>query len=579
MNSVVRYCSHCRAPYPEGERFCPIDGGAIVEEDESEHDPLIGQTLSGRYLIRQRVGQGGMGVVYEADHIALDKRVAVKFLLDKFTTDREVLARFHREARTASRIGHENIIDITDIGETDSDHRSYIVMEYLEGRDLGAELQECGSLAPRRAVHIIAQVLRGLAAAHDKGIIHRDMKPENVFLTSREDVRDFVKIMDFGISKIIDAHDSKVRLTETGAVVGTPIYMAPEQARAEQTIDHRADIYAVGVMFYEMLCGRPPFVATTYLELVTQHLFDTPPALSSMRPEVPPALEQAVMRALEKDPAARHQSARAFAQAIPPAEAFEGEVWDGLPTLQGDRTAPPAAKAGAGAFAAPTTARSRHWQKGRSRAPLAIVGAALLLAAGMIALALLTRGGSKEDPEQAAATATTTADAGVAPAKEVPPSPSEPIVEPMGRVILEVDSSPQGAKVYIDGTLRGVTPLKLDDVELGEHELRLTLHGYKDVTKNKQMREGYTETFYATLAAKSSSHKSKSKSGGSIRKPEAEHGTSPAPAPDKSPTPQPPTPKESPDHTPEPPVAPAPDKQPTKKPNPYLNKKPNPYTR
>ncbi len=577
MNSAVRYCSHCRAPYPDGERFCPVDGGAIVEEDEAAPDPLIGQTIGGRYLVRRKVGQGGMGVVYEADHIALDKRVAVKFLLDKFTTDREVLARFHREARTASRIGHENIIDITDIGETDSDHRSFIVMEYLEGRDLGAELQESGALTPRRAVHIISQVLRGLAAAHDKGIVHRDMKPENVFLTNREEMRDFVKIMDFGISKIIDAHDSKVRLTETGAVVGTPIYMAPEQARAEQSIDHRADIYAAGVMFYEMLCGRPPFVATTYLELVTQHLFDTPPALSSMRPEVPPALEQAVMRALEKDPAARHQSARDFAQAIPPAEAFEGEVWDGLPTLQGQTSTPSGANAGGGAFAAPTAARSQNWQKGRSKAPLAMVGGALLLAAGMISIAVLSKGGSGEDRDKVAATPPADANGATQPHALPDASveaPREVIVAPLTSV-LEVDSRPKGANVYIDGKHRGVTPVVLDDIEIGDHELRLSLRGYQAIETVKHVRAGYTETFVAALATKSSGRRSHSTSSGRKRKSGDDSGKSPAP----SKTPHESQPETQPDHAATPPVETTPGAEPNKKPNPYLNKKPNPYTR
>ena len=556
MKPAVRYCSQCRAPYPEGERFCPRDGCAIVEStDDDAQDPLIGRTIADRYLIRGRIGQGGMGVVYEGDHIALDKRVAIKFILDKFTTDQEVVARFHREARTASRIGHENIIDITDIGQIEGEDRSFIVMEYLEGIDLAELLRGQRALPPRRAVYIINQVLRGLAAAHEKGIIHRDMKPENVFLTKRENAPDFVKIMDFGISKIIDAHDSKVRLTETGAVVGTPVYMAPEQARADESIDHRADIYAAGVMFHEMLCGQPPFTAPSYLQLVTQHLFDTPPPLRSIRPDLPPILEQVVLRALEKDPGARYATARVFAEALPPVEAFSGPEWNAPTTLSGAAVNASAQVPG-GAFAAPTTHPAPSAPRKRSSKPFIVVGAAVLIAAAMIIAALMT-GGDETEPTLATMPEGRDAAPHRAPAIDA----TTPSVEPISG-ILEIDSRPQGARVFLDGEERGETPLILEGIAVGGHELRLEKRGYQTLATTKPVRAGYSETFFGALATRSSGGRSQATSGGKRTRPTPARPDPPAttvgdPAIVK------PTPVDK------PPVV--------KKPNPYVKKKPNPY--
>ena len=230
----------------------------------SSSDPLIGRTIAGRYLIRRPLGRGGMGAVYEAQHVGLDRRLALKLILERHTGDREAVERFHREARTASRIGNQHIVQITDVGQAD-DGQSYIAMEYLEGSDLGQVLRAAGALDPARAIHIMEQVLLGLDAAHAEGIVHRDLKPENVFLTERNGAADFAVLMDFGISKVLAAEEERVRLTHTGVVVGTPIYMAPEQALGEPDLDHRVDLYAAGVMLYELLAGRPPFTGTTWV--------------------------------------------------------------------------------------------------------------------------------------------------------------------------------------------------------------------------------------------------------------------------------------------------------------------------
>ena len=296
-------------------------------------DPLIGVVISGRYQLVRRVGKGGMGVVYEADHLGLGKRVAVKLLLDKYTDDDEVVARFQREARTASAIGDDHIVEVTDAGTTD-DGRSFLVMELLIGDSLAAIAEATGPMPAVRAVPIVRQVLRGLAAAHAKGIVHRDMKPENVFLLQKPDRPDFAKIMDFGISKFMALSESKVRLTATGAVIGTPVYMAPEQAMGTGEIDARVDLYAVGVMLYELLAGRPPFEAPTYIALVTQHLNTPPPPLDGLRPDLPRSLVRAVHRALEKEPARRFASAGEMAAALPTDAELLG--LDRIATLSGN---------------------------------------------------------------------------------------------------------------------------------------------------------------------------------------------------------------------------------------------------
>src|ERR1700733_7149054 len=213
-----RRCAVCHATYAGGERFCSLDGGAIVEEAAT--DPLIGQTIDGRYFVRRWLGRGGMGTVYEADHVGLDKRVAIKFLSHD-DADRDASARFRREARAASRVIHEHVVQIFDVGSDAG--RDYIVMEFLDGRDLRQQLAGAGPLDPMRAIAIARQMLYGLHAIHEAGIIHRDIKPANVLLTTRDDV---VKIMDFGISKSIHVAET---LTGTGKVIGTPQYMAPEQ--------------------------------------------------------------------------------------------------------------------------------------------------------------------------------------------------------------------------------------------------------------------------------------------------------------------------------------------------------------
>jgi serine/threonine protein kinase len=273
-------------------------------------DPLIGTVLADRYEIIRRIGEGGMGAVYEGRHVVLRRQVAVKVLLEKFLEKTDLVARLLQEARLASAIGHENIVDVTDFGTT-SDGRAFVVMEFLEGEALAALVMRDAPLAVERCLRIVRQVVSALGAAHGKGIVHRDVKPENVFLLRRGE-QDVVKVVDFGVSKAVRSREDGaelLRLTRTGMVLGTPLYMSPEQARGGEDVDVRADIWAVGVMMYECLTGEVPFRANNYLGVISQVLTQEIQPPSRLRPElgIPPAVEAVVMRAMAKDREDRYQ--------------------------------------------------------------------------------------------------------------------------------------------------------------------------------------------------------------------------------------------------------------------------------
>ena len=286
----------------------------IVREDELEEgpDPMIGQVLSGLYKVDKRIGEGGMGTVYMAVHIHLNKPFAVKVLSDKVAANKMAVDRLLQEAQTASSIDHDNIVDVVSFDTTD-EGRVFLVMEFLEGFSL-ADLVEKGPMRPERTLPIAYQLCQALEAAHESGVVHRDLKPENVFIVRKRDL-DFVKVLDFGISKVKTAEAEQVRMTRTGQLVGTPLYMSPEQARGESDVDRHADIYALGVILYEMLCGRPPFEGGNYFQLLWKHGNESAQPLGE-RCDISPALEAAVMKALEKKPADRHQSMAEFEQAL-----------------------------------------------------------------------------------------------------------------------------------------------------------------------------------------------------------------------------------------------------------------------
>ncbi|MCX5731585.1 MAG: serine/threonine-protein kinase, partial [Deltaproteobacteria bacterium] len=261
--------------------------------------------LGDRYRIISRLGQGGMGSVYLAEHVTLGKRMAVKVLRPEFSRDEELLHRFQHEARAASQIGQENIVEVFDFGHT-PEGEAYFVMEALDGESLARILHRDGPMAVSRALPIFLQICPALGAAHQRGIVHRDLKPENVFVLRRTDGTDFVKVLDFGIAKGPGAPDAK-RLTRAGSIIGTPEYMSPEQASAT-SIDQRSDVYAFGVLAYETLTGRLPFDGDTPLATLMKHQSDAPLPPRRLRPELPPEVEEVVLRALVKRPEGRQQS-------------------------------------------------------------------------------------------------------------------------------------------------------------------------------------------------------------------------------------------------------------------------------
>ncbi len=272
-------------------------------------DRLLGTVIAGKYKILKKIGEGGMGSVYIANQDPIDRKVAVKVLLSKLAEDEVAVKRFEQEAKAISRMQHPNTVTIYDFGRTadDDEERLYIVMEYLRGQTLTQVLRQDGQLHPRRAARIMRQVCASLGDAHAAGIIHRDLKPDNIFLTEVGGDKDWVKVLDFGVAKLADSEGAGT-LTQTGMIFGTPKYMSPEQAEG-RPIDYRADIYALGVVLYELLVGRPPFLADTPVGLLLKHISEPPPPFKQVRADldIDPMIEAITMRALDKRPEGRQQ--------------------------------------------------------------------------------------------------------------------------------------------------------------------------------------------------------------------------------------------------------------------------------
>lgn len=307
----MAHCPHCNEYHPDDLMVCP-NTDRLITQAAPPADPLIGSELEGKYFIERKLGEGGMGAVYLGEHKMMKRKVAIKTLLPRFSTNANAVQRFQREAQAASNIGHPNIVTIHDLGQT-PDGTLYIVMEMLEGQDLGQELRALrkgggGILDPRRALSIMRQVAEGLAAAHEKGVVHRDLKPDNIFLTKDRDGGDRVRLLDFGISKIRTPGGEEARLTTDGSLLGTPYYMSPEQAQGKSDIDHRADIYAFGVILYELLVGRVPFEDENMLRVIVMHAREDPTPPRHVNPSIPAEVESLILRAMAKEPSVRVQT-------------------------------------------------------------------------------------------------------------------------------------------------------------------------------------------------------------------------------------------------------------------------------
>jgi serine/threonine-protein kinase len=298
-----RRCPTCGATYPLDFVVCPKDATSL-DRPGGDEDPLVGEVLAGSFMITGLLGEGGMGRVYEAEHVRLPRRFAVKVMLEQIATHPDAVARFEREAQAIARIVSPHVLDVVDVVRVQG--RPCMVTELLEGEELGNVLDRVGKLPLGQAIAIGRQVCRGLAAAHAIGIVHRDLKPSNLFLIDRDGGAPFVKILDFGIAKMADG----AQLTRTGMVLGTPAYMAPEQARGSSDVDARVDIYAVGAVLYHMLTGEPPFVDDDPAHTLSRVLSEDPRRPRAIERSIPEAVEVLIQRAMARDPAARPGSAQ-----------------------------------------------------------------------------------------------------------------------------------------------------------------------------------------------------------------------------------------------------------------------------
>jgi serine/threonine-protein kinase len=376
-----------------------------------------GDVLAGKYRVERILGAGGMGVVVAAQHIQLDEKVALKFLLPEALKVPEAVARFDREARAAVKIKSEHVARVTDVGKLESGS-PYMVMEYLQGGDLAGMLEKTGRLPVQRAVDFVLQACEAIAEAHSLGIVHRDLKPANLFCIKSPNGQLSIKVLDFGISKMTSATEN-VQMTRTTAVMGSPVYMSPEQMQTSKGVDARTDIWSLGVILHELLAGTVPFDSQTVTELAIRVATEPPPPVTSVRPEVPAGLEQAIFKCLEKPRERRFQDIAELAAAIAPfgtrhaqgsLERIQGTLG---PLLAPTRLSaePPETTAASGASPASSTQGS--WNvtgsatKAKSKAVVGIAGAAAVAALVVAGVLFMKR-----------------APAPVAPANPAPPAPA-----------------------------------------------------------------------------------------------------------------------------------------------------------
>jgi serine/threonine protein kinase len=321
----MKSCPVCGKEYSDTSKLCPIDASVLQMTD----DPLLGQNLAGKYRIERLISHGGMGSVYEGKHVLMDKRVAIKVLRTSLAIDNDVVARFSREAKAASRISHPNAVTVTDFGE-DENGVVFLVMEYLDGRTLKSIIKSEGPMALNRAVEIVRQVAGALDAAHQQGVVHRDLKSDNIMLSNTHG-DDWAKVLDFGIAKITEPDGGRdIDITAPNLVIGTPQYMSPEQCSQSSKIDARSDVYSLGVIVYEMLAGRVPFTGESPTVIMMKQVQHDPPSNRDARPELPAGIEKAIKRALAKQPVDRFQTAGDLAQALSNASS-EAPAADAVP--------------------------------------------------------------------------------------------------------------------------------------------------------------------------------------------------------------------------------------------------------
>ncbi len=482
------------------------------------NDPLIGQSI-GSYVVQRQLGEGGMGAVYELLHPGIGKRLALKLLHAEYAARPQIVQRFFDEARAVNVIGHPNIVDIIDFANL-PDGRAYITMEFLEGDSLASYIRKRGAMPVSEAADIAHAIASALAAAHKSGIVHRDLKPENIHLVPRPDNPRYVKVLDFGIAKLSsDLHANPSSATRSGVVMGTPTYMSPEQAMGRtREIDHRTDIYALGIIIYEMLTGEVPFQAESFGDLMLKHLQAQATPVRQLRPELGEGWTAVVDRALAKKREERFQSMDemvaaidAAAAGLTPAVAAPGERTVAAPSgaigsaplvprpvggtvAYGDPSQPQQGTLAAAAGATPSLVEAPR--RGSRAALFGITG--VLAAVAAVVVFLIVRGSvgkeaaatvppdamtvAAKTPPDAMMAVVTPPDAMVAiamPPDAAPPpppvihthTPSSTHHKPKGKGTLKVLATPW-ATVIVNGKARGTTPLTLE-LPAGRHKLEL----------------------------------------------------------------------------------------------------------
>ena len=435
----MKICPVCSTEYADDVRFCPNDGQTLRSSGPAQD--LVGQVIADRYHVVKKLGEGGMGQVYLAEHVKMGRRSAIKVMNPSMVHDPDAVARFNREAANASRITHSNVCAIYDFGET-PDGLIYLAMEFIEGEPLTDLLARDRSLPTARAAGIFLQVADALQAAHDLGIVHRDLKPDNVMLARARDGSDVVKVVDFGIAKAVGGDDSQ-KVTKTGLVVGTPEFMSPEQLSGDP-LDGRSDVYSLALVLFKMLTGKLPFEGTTVQDTMIKRLTDDPATLAEVRPDLhfAPGLQATLDSALARRPIDRYQSAAKFADDVAAVVgAPRGGRGSPLPPTLPEADAPTERLRRPTPIVFPSPPAKR-----RSRLPI-VAGVLVVLGAAGAALAL--RGGGKAAGSRAPAD--TTPLIAAIPARDTttrtPPPPTPvPVSPPMGRPV----RPPTGSKPNID---------------------------------------------------------------------------------------------------------------------------------